>query len=109
MKKMLALLMLLVFVMTLISSIVVMAEPLSSEEQAIEDAAEEIKDRIIRIVKSVGVIVIIISICLIGFGMLFGGGTDLSKYKGRIGIIFLGIILMLKAEQIGKWLWKLFS
>ena len=105
MKKTIALVLLLVMAMTLIMGMVVMADP----EDELTTAAKEIQERVIKIVKNVGIVVIIISICLIGFGMLFGGGNDLTKYKGRIGIMFLGIILMVKAESIGNWLYTVIN
>lgn len=105
MKKTITLVLLLVFVLNFISGITVAADP----SQDIERAAEAIKDNIVKVLKNLGGIITIAMIAWIGFSMLTGGGTDLSRYKVRVGIMFIGIICLVKAEALGTWIFAIIN
>lgn len=96
MRRTIAITMTLILVITFIFGVISYAD--------IEGEAESLKEQIISLLTQLGISIMIIMIAWIGFGMLFGGGGDISKYKMRFLFLLLGAILMFKAQSIGDWI-----
>lgn len=100
MKKTMIIMIALILTMTLLMGIISCYADINTE-------AKSLKNTIVKSLKEIGVSVMIIVIAIIGFGMLFGGGGDITKYKMHFLILLVGAILIFKADTIGDWVYKM--
>ena len=87
MKKTIAIVLIMTIIMTLLMSLICFAD--------VDAEAKAIKEVITKLLKELGITVVIIMVSWIGFKMLFGGGggTDLSRYKIQAAGLLIGVIL----------------